>query len=155
MFYYPHVAELNTRMMALDDRINTLSQRMDHDFDAALYYMRIGMETQQANRATVYANNQAIAQCCCNTQRMADLQNRMNAQMVNTYTATSLADVGVSWLAAPDMEGWVLGFASKPKKKLTLEELNRILFPDDPIRDWSERTLAAIEAKYAWLNDYE
>lgn len=97
-------------------------------------------QTQQANTATVYANNQAIAQCCCDAQRMADLRARLDALMMTTNMQEAMREA---------MR------ATMPKKKLTLEELNRILFPDDPIRDWSERTLAAIEAKYAWLNDYE
>jgi len=140
LIYYPHVAESNTRMMATDNCINTLSQRMDHDFDVALYYMRIGMESGQANMATVYANNYAITQCCRDAQRMADLRARLDALMMTTNMQEAMREA---------MR------ATMPKKKLTLEELNRILFPNDPIRDWSERTLAAIEAKYAWLNDYE
>lgn len=106
--------------------------------DAEMYYTRLRMETQQANRATVYANNRAITQGCCDTQRMENLQDRLDALILATNMREAMQ------AAMP-----------KPKKKLTLEELNRILFPDDPIRDWSERTLATIEAKYAWLNDYE
>lgn len=47
------------------------------------------------------------------------------------------------------------GIAQPYKKKLTLAELDRILFPFDPIRDWSDREVARIEAKYAWLDRYQ
>lgn len=105
-----------------------------------IYYGNTNLYCQQTQQAQSYANTSdwMLSQCCCNAQRMAELQNQVNALMVNAYMADAVSS-GIP----------------RPKKKLTLDELNKILFPDDPIRDWSEKTLAAIEAKYAWLNDYD
>ncbi len=34
-----------------------------------------------------------------------------------------------------------------------MERLYRAAFPEDPIREWSEKKIAEIEAKYAWLRN--
>ena len=39
-------------------------------------------------------------------------------------------------------------------KKLTIEEMDRILFPVNPIRDWAEREQRKIEEKYSWLKEF-
>lgn len=39
-------------------------------------------------------------------------------------------------------------------KKLTIEEMDRILFPVNPIRDWAEREQRKIEEKYRWLKEF-
>ena len=38
----------------------------------------------------------------------------------------------------------------KPKKKLTIYDLNQLIFPFDPIRDWVEKKTKEINKKYAW-----
>lgn len=38
----------------------------------------------------------------------------------------------------------------KPKKKLTIYDLDRLIFPFDPIRDWVEKEVKRINEKYAW-----
>ena len=38
----------------------------------------------------------------------------------------------------------------KPKKKLTIYDLDRLIFPFDPIRDWVEKKVKRINKKYAW-----
>lgn len=38
----------------------------------------------------------------------------------------------------------------KPKKKITIYDIDRLLFPFDPIRDWVEKKTKEINAKYAW-----
>lgn len=40
-----------------------------------------------------------------------------------------------------------------PKKKITIKELDRLIFPIDPIRDWVESEVERISKKYAWLNE--
>lgn len=39
-------------------------------------------------------------------------------------------------------------------KKLTIEEMDRMLFPVNPIRDWAEREQRKIEEKYSWLKEF-
>lgn len=39
----------------------------------------------------------------------------------------------------------------KKEKRLTIEELDLLLFPDNPIREWSEKEIKKIEEKYKWV----
>ena len=41
----------------------------------------------------------------------------------------------------------------KPKKKLTIYDLDRLIFPFDPIRDWVEKKVKRINKKYAWAEE--
>ena len=41
----------------------------------------------------------------------------------------------------------------KPKKKLTIYDLDRIIFPFDPIKDWVEKEVKRIDEKYAWAEE--
>ena len=43
--------------------------------------------------------------------------------------------------------------ALEPKKP-TIEEMDRILFPVNPVRDWAEREQRKIEEKYSWLKEF-
>lgn len=38
----------------------------------------------------------------------------------------------------------------KPKKKITIYDLDRLIFPFDPIRDWVEKKTKEINEKYSW-----
>ena len=41
----------------------------------------------------------------------------------------------------------------KPKKKFTIYDIDRLLFPFDPIRDWVEKEVKRINEKYAWAEE--
>lgn len=41
-----------------------------------------------------------------------------------------------------------------PKKKLTIYDLARLVFPDDPIRDYVEKKVAEIEERYRWIDAF-
>lgn len=41
----------------------------------------------------------------------------------------------------------------KKEKRLTIEELDLLLFPDNPIRDWIEKEVKRIEEKYKWIEE--
>lgn len=41
----------------------------------------------------------------------------------------------------------------QPKNKLTIYDLNRLIFPFDPIRDWVEKKTKEINEKYAWAEE--
>lgn len=38
------------------------------------------------------------------------------------------------------------------KPKTDIFDLDRLIFPEDPIRDWVEKRVAEINAKYAWVD---
>lgn len=38
------------------------------------------------------------------------------------------------------------------KPHLTIYDLDRLIFPEDPIRDWVEKKTAEIEKKFAWAD---
>lgn len=40
------------------------------------------------------------------------------------------------------------------KKKLTIYDLARLVFPDDPIRDYVEKKVAEIEERYRWIDAF-
>lgn len=41
----------------------------------------------------------------------------------------------------------------KEEKRLTIEELDLLLFPNDPIRDWIKKEIKRIEKKYKWIEE--
>lgn len=83
----------------------------------------------------------------------AALQNQMNqiCQTMNKLNV-SMNNVcfyhpNVNYLEASNF------IPSKPKKK-TLEDLERELFPDNPIRDYIEKRIKRIEEKYQKIFEY-
>lgn len=42
-----------------------------------------------------------------------------------------------------------------PKKRYTVYDLDRFIFPEDPIRDWVERKVAEINKKYSWVDQLD
>ena len=43
---------------------------------------------------------------------------------------------------------------SPKKKKLTIYDLARLIFPDDPIRDYVEKKVVEIEERYRWIDEF-
>ena len=43
---------------------------------------------------------------------------------------------------------------SPKKKELTIYDLARLVFPDDPIRDYVEKKVAEIEERYRWIDEF-
>lgn len=41
------------------------------------------------------------------------------------------------------------------KKHYTIYDLDRFIFPEDPIRDWVERKVAEINKKYSWVDQLD
>lgn len=41
----------------------------------------------------------------------------------------------------------------KYKPRLTIYDLDKLIFPDDPIRDWVEKKTAEINKKFAWADE--
>lgn len=64
----------------------------------------------------------------------------------------SMPNYAYSPMALP-MMGLMTG--ENPKKQYTIYDLDRFIFPEDPIRDWVERKVAEINKKYAWIDQLD
>lgn len=69
--------------------------------------------------------------------------NKLNSSMSNAY----FYHPNINYLEASNF------IPSQPKKK-TLEDLERELFPDNPIRDYIEKKIKQIEEKYQKIFEY-
>lgn len=73
--------------------------------------------------------------------------NRLNHSICNTiYYADNIPYYGLN-------EDCVVEVPAK--KKLTIYDLARLVFPDDPIRDYVEKKVAEIEERYRWIDELE
>lgn len=72
--------------------------------------------------------------------------NRLNHSICDTiYYADNVPYYGLN-------EGCVVEVPAK--KKLTIYDLARLVFPDDPIRDYVEKKVAEIEERYRWIDEF-
>ena len=72
--------------------------------------------------------------------------NRLNHNICNTiYCADNVPYYGLN-------EDLVI--EEPKKKKLTIYDLARLVFPDDPIRDWTQKKVAEIEERYRWIDAF-
>ena len=72
--------------------------------------------------------------------------NRLNHSICNTiYYADNVPYYGLN-------EDCVVEVPKK--KKLTIYDLARLVFPDDPIRDYVEKKVAEIEERYGWIDAF-
>lgn len=104
-------------------------------------YSYFGVQTQFCNDATFIDTR---IQQCCNTVSADDLMMRMEAQcnaVSRNYT-----------LYADNKPIDSFYTSEMSKKRYTIYDLDRFIFPEDPIRDWVERKVAEINKKYAWVD---
>lgn len=81
----------------------------------------------------------------------AEINNRL-FQMIDCVNVSLYGGIGNQLLASTCN---AIPKKSIPEsKKLTIEEMDRILFPVNPIRDWAEREQRKIEEKYRWLKEF-
>lgn len=98
-------------------------------------YLGIGIvNAYQQNCNSTMMQENLYSQLNCN---IADLTNSINRMMLEQKQAENV-DRLIHSLA--------------PKKKLTLYDLQRLIFPEDPIRDWVERKTREIEERYKWVD---
>ena len=72
--------------------------------------------------------------------------NRLNHSICNTiYYADNIPYYGLN-------EDCVVEVPAK--KKLTIYDLARLIFPDDPIRDYVEKKVTEIEERYRWIDEF-
>lgn len=90
-----------------------------------------------------------------NALRLEIVQAKMNSrlsQMTNCVNVSFYGGIGNQLLTSA-----CNAIPKEPilePKKLTIEEMDRILFPVNPIRDWAEREQRKIEEKYSWLKEF-
>lgn len=82
------------------------------------------------------------------------LQNQVNKLMIDKAFCDMAANTPISFISANQT------IYERPKKKrLTIYDLDKLIFPNDPIRDYIEAEIAKIEEKYknmfSWVDDFE
>lgn len=138
-------------------------------------YSYFGVQTQFCNDTTFIDTR---IQQCCNTVSADDLMMRMEAQcnavdylQKRINEANTLHNVGVmttqeerehlfdkyvtsrNYTLYADNKPIDSFYTSEaPEKRYTIYDLDRFIFPEDPIRDWVERKVAEINKKYAWVD---
>lgn len=86
-----------------------------------------GHYTNQAASFDVWKRRQA----CCNT--FNTIETEMDNREVTLYS-----------------DNVPFTFQHYEKSKTNIFDLDRLIFPEDPIRDWVEKKVSEINAKYAW-----
>ena len=131
-------------------------------------YSYFGVQTRFCNNATFIDTR---IQQCCNTVSADDLIMRMEAQCnAADYLQKRFNEADVLHKQRESTffdkyvtsRNYTLYADNKPidsfytseasKKRYTIYDLDRFIFPEDPIRDWVERKVAEINKKYAWVD---
>lgn len=85
------------------------------------------------------------AQNVANSINREILTSKINCLNNITYYADNIPVVSLN-------EDEIVIVHDQPKNKLTIYDLNRLIFPFDPIRDWVEKKTKEINEKYAWAD---
>lgn len=103
--------------------------------------LRMQQKTQQASLDSILRAQQSKLNAY-----IANGFNRLNHSIYNTlYYADNIPYYGLN-------EDLVI--EEPKKKKLTIYDLARLVFPDDPIRDYVEKKVAEIEERYRWIDAF-
>ena len=74
-------------------------------------------------------------------------QSKLNAYIANGFNTLNY---GIPYYGLNEN----LVIEEPKKKKLTIYDLARLVFPDDPIRDYVEKKVAEIEERYRWIDAF-
>ena len=100
---------------------------------------------------------------CYSDMCQASLDSVLRAQQskLNTYIANGFNQlnysIGTTLYYADNVPYYGLNencVVETPKKKLTIYDLARLIFPDDPIRDYVEKKVAEIEERYRCNDEF-
>ena len=83
-------------------------------------------------------------------------QSKLNACIANGFNTLNYS-IGTTLYYADNVPYYGLNencVVETPKKKLTIYDLARLVFPDDPIRDYVEKKVAEIEERYRWIDEF-
>lgn len=104
-----------------------------------------------------------ITSCCSNVcQDSQDSILIMQQSKLNFYITTNFNQlnysIGTTLCYANNVPYFELNkdcmVETPKKKKLTFYDLARLIFPDDPIRDYVEKKVAEIEERYRWIDEF-
>lgn len=104
-----------------------------------------------------------ITSCCSDMcQASQDSILRMQQSKLNSYITTNFNElnygIGTTLYYADNVPYYGLNedlvVKTPKKKKLTIYDLARLIFPDDPIRDYVEKKVAEIEERYRWIDEF-
>lgn len=93
-------------------------------------------------------NNPSYFSVNANIQQSIDYQYRMQRQVMQSQIDT----LRYQMLQTQLQSQMIQSFMPRRPKEPDVFELDKILFPDNPIRDWREKRCGEIEDKYKWLN---
>lgn len=104
-----------------------------------------------------------ITSCCSDMcQASQDSILRMQQSKLNSYITTNFNQLDYSidttLYCADNVPYFGLNedcvVETPKKKKLTIYDLARLIFPDDPIRDYVKKKVAEIEERYRWIDAF-
>lgn len=104
-----------------------------------------------------------ITSCCSDMcQASQDSILRMQQSKLNSYITTNFNQlnysIGTTLYYADNVPYFGLNedlvVKTPKKKKLTIYDLARLIFPDDPIRDYVEKKVTEIEERYRWIDEF-
>lgn len=98
----------------------------------------------QASQDSILKMQQSIQQAQIDASLRIQ-QSRLNAYITTNYYADNVPYYGLNEECMVE---------SPKKKKLTIYDLARLVFPDDPIRDYVEKKVAEIEERYRWIDEF-
>lgn len=107
----------------------------------------ISQNTIQASTQNVFSNIQAMNQQAtgaCFIDYSHNIDNAPISQMDIKYLENAYF-IQTAYDRAINQFG-------KTKPRLTIYDLDRLIFPEDPIRDWVTKRVAEIEKKFAWAD---
>lgn len=110
--------------------------------------MERSMASTASTAYSMYSHNifsaNELRACCCNTFNTIEAQ----CQQTNLYPEISALQFDKFYADNAPVES----LAQAASHKTTIFDLDRLIFPEDPIRDWVEKKVAEIEDKYAWAD---
>lgn len=97
------------------------------------------------DKSTASMLNDALSQTCCQCMDTADLyiDSLANAQVQHIQTQKWMQDT----VQQPAPFNWS-SFERPVKLPSLVERLDKVIFPEDPIRDWTERQVKAIDEHF-------
>ena len=113
-------------------------------------------DTCQASWDSILKMQQSIQQA------QIDASLRLQQSKLNSYITTNFNQlnysIGTALYYADNIPYYGLNedcvVEVPEKKKLTIYDLARLVFPDDPIRDYVEKKVAEIEERYRWIDEF-
>lgn len=136
----------------------------NNDLDAFLYcYALLGgnnlLRTYGIqNQFGQYQNmNQSIASTANAAYNMYS-HNIFSANELRACCCDTMYDSMCNSISAPQFDKFyadnapVESMLQAKSHKTTIFDLDRLIFPEDPIRDWVEKKVSEINAKYAWAD---